>query len=40
MDCPPKKVAVVERWPLLIGGRQYRFDCSLLSLERSLNIYT
>ena len=24
MDCPPKKMAVVESWPLWRDGRQWR----------------
>ena len=27
MDCLPKKVAVVERWLLWGGGRDWRCDC-------------
>ena len=27
MDCPPKKMAIVERWPLWKGSRLWRFDC-------------
>ena len=26
MNCPPKKMAAVERWPLLEGGHLWRFD--------------
>ena len=29
MDCPPKKVAVVERWLSWKGGCWWRFDCTL-----------
>ena len=30
MDCPPKKVAIVGRWPLWRGSHWWRFNCSLL----------
>ena len=27
MDCPPKKVLIVERWQLWRGGHKWKFDC-------------
>ena len=30
MDCPPKKVAIVGRWPLWRGSHWWRFNYSLL----------
>ena len=28
LDCSPKKVAIVDRWPLYRGGQQWKFNCS------------
>ena len=36
MDCPPKKVAFVERWPLWKGGRWYKFDRNFMMADSLL----
>ena len=35
MDCPPKKVTVVEKWPLWRNACSYwRFDCNSKTLSQ------
>ena len=35
MDCPPKKMALVERWPLWRGGNRpfYRYDSHIVLIR-------